>query len=99
MFKVEWLFRIDLLVRELSIYLCRVQFRPRMLFSSETMLICFDLLATDGASKHALQAYCDSLRAEVASSGIRVTTFNPGYIKTNISVNAVTDTGANYGCK
>jgi len=50
-----------------------------------------------GASKHALQAYCDSLRAEVAASGVRVTTFNPGYIKTNISINAVTDTGANYG--
>ncbi len=55
------------------------------------------MLRIDGASKHALQAYCDSLRAEVAATGVHVTTFNPGYIKTNISINAVTDTGANYG--
>lgn len=50
-----------------------------------------------GASKHALQAFMDCLRAEVKSKGITVTVINPGYIKTNLSVNAITGSGQRYG--
>lgn len=47
----------------------------------------------DAASKHALEAYSDSLRAEVFSKGITVSVLSPAYIRTNLSVNAVTSSG------
>uniref|UniRef100_A0A8C5QXS4 Dehydrogenase/reductase SDR family member 7B n=1 Tax=Leptobrachium leishanense TaxID=445787 RepID=A0A8C5QXS4_9ANUR len=49
------------------------------------------------ASKHATQAFFDCLRAEMAATEIEVTVVNPGYIKTNLSMNAVTDDGSIYG--
>jgi len=49
------------------------------------------------ASKHALQAHCDSLRAEVAQHGVLVSVVNPYYIATNSSVNAVTADGSTHG--
>nr|XP_057904328.1 dehydrogenase/reductase SDR family member 7B isoform X2 [Doryrhamphus excisus] len=49
------------------------------------------------ASKHATQAYFDCLRAEVERYGIPVTVISPGYIRTNLSVNAVTGDGSKYG--
>ncbi|XP_042231858.1 dehydrogenase/reductase SDR family protein 7-like isoform X2 [Homarus americanus] len=49
------------------------------------------------ASKHALQAFFDSLRAEVANSKVRVSVVSPGYISTNLSINAVTGDGSKYG--
>jgi len=42
------------------------------------------------ASKHACQAFYDSLRAELAHRNIYVSVLNPGYIRTNLSVNAIT---------
>lgn len=51
------------------------------------------------ASKHALQAFCDSLRAEVADDNIKVTLVSPGYINTALSINALTGSGKQYGCK
>ncbi|XP_054891280.1 dehydrogenase/reductase SDR family member 7B [Poeciliopsis prolifica] len=49
------------------------------------------------ASKHATQAYFDCLRAEMGHLGIPVTVISPGYIRTNLSVNAVTGDGSKYG--
>lgn len=49
------------------------------------------------ASKHATQGFFDSLRAEVAASKVKVSVINPGYIATNLSLNAVTGTGSVYG--
>lgn len=46
------------------------------------------------ASKHALHGFFDALRAETVHQGIQVTTFCPGYIKTQISFNAVLGDGA-----
>lgn len=43
------------------------------------------------ASKHALHGFFDSLRAEVIDQGIKVMLVCPGFIKTNISINALTD--------
>ena len=45
------------------------------------------------ASKHALHGYYDSLRAEIWKQGIHVTIATPGFIKTNVSVNALTEYG------
>jgi len=49
-----------------------------------------------GASKHAIQAYFDSLRAELVGR-IHVLCIQPGYIATNLSHNALTGDGARYG--
>lgn len=49
------------------------------------------------ASKHALQAFCDSLRAEVAEHNVKVLCISPGYINTALSLNALTASGRAYG--
>ncbi|XP_010616477.1 dehydrogenase/reductase SDR family member 7B isoform X1 [Fukomys damarensis] len=49
------------------------------------------------ASKHATQAFFDCLRAEMEQDDIKVTVISPGYIRTNLSVNAVTSDGSRYG--
>merc|ERR1719211_151793 len=48
------------------------------------------------ASKHALQAFSDSLRAEMRSSSqnVHVMVVNPGYVRTNLSLNARTGDGS-----
>jgi short-subunit dehydrogenase len=48
-------------------------------------------------SKHALHGFFDSLRAEVYEYGIKVLLVCPGFIQTNVSVNALTGTGAKLG--
>ena len=49
------------------------------------------------ASKHALHGFFDSLRAEHFQDNIGVTLICPGFIQTNISVNAVTADGSPLG--
>ncbi|XP_007654891.2 dehydrogenase/reductase SDR family member 7B isoform X3 [Ornithorhynchus anatinus] len=49
------------------------------------------------ASKHATQAFFDCLRAEMEQYEIDVTVVSPGYIRTNLSLNAVTADGSRYG--
>lgn len=49
------------------------------------------------ASKHATQAFFDCLRAEMEPYEIDVTVVSPGYIQTNLSLNAVTGDGSKYG--
>jgi dehydrogenase/reductase SDR family member 7B len=49
------------------------------------------------ASKHALHGYFDSLRAEVQRKGIGVTIVCPGFIRTSISINALTADGSCHG--
>lgn len=45
------------------------------------------------AAKHALHGYFDSLRAEVHDKNIAVSLVMPGFIRTNVSVNALTESG------
>lgn len=49
------------------------------------------------AAKHALHGFYDSLRAEGYNDNIKVTTICPGYIRTNISVNALNESGGKFG--
>ncbi len=49
------------------------------------------------ASKHALHGFFDALRAETWKQGIAVTLICPGYVKTDISVNAITADGSPQG--
>jgi dehydrogenase/reductase SDR family member 7B len=44
-----------------------------------------------------IQAFCDSLRAEIAESNVKVTLISPGYVATSLSLNALTGKGDNYG--
>ena len=49
------------------------------------------------ASKHALHGFFDALRAEVWREKVFITIVCPGYIKTNISLNALTADGTPQG--
>ena len=49
------------------------------------------------ASKHALHGFFDSLRAEHYKDNIAVTMICPGFIRTNVSVNAITADGSSLG--
>lgn len=49
------------------------------------------------ASKHALIGYMDCLRAEETHHGVKVLNVCPGFVQTNISVNALTESGQPYG--
>ncbi|QSE99271.1 SDR family oxidoreductase [Fulvivirga lutea] len=46
------------------------------------------------ASKHALHGFFDALRAEVYQDNIKITMVCPGFVKTNVSVNALTEDGS-----
>lgn len=48
-------------------------------------------------SKHALHGFYDALRAEVKERGVSVNTICPGYIKTDISLNALNAKGEKHG--
>ncbi len=49
------------------------------------------------AAKHAVMGFYDALRAETSGVGIKVTTITPGFINTNISVNALKGDGSEFG--
>jgi dehydrogenase/reductase SDR family member 7B len=49
------------------------------------------------ASKFAVQGYCESIRSELASSGVSVHCVSPGYIRTNLSTSALKGDGSAYG--
>jgi dehydrogenase/reductase SDR family protein 7B len=49
------------------------------------------------ASKHALHGFFEALRAETAKDGIRITIVVPGYVRTNVSQNALNADGSAYG--
>ncbi len=49
------------------------------------------------AAKHAVMGFFDALRAEMFEHGIQVSTITPGFIKTDVSKNAVTASGEKFG--
>ncbi len=49
------------------------------------------------ASKHALHGFFDSLRAELAQTPLRVTLACPGFVRTQVSINALTGSGQPQG--
>lgn len=49
------------------------------------------------AAKHAVMGFFDALRAEVGCQGVRVTTITPGYVRTNISLQALRGDGTELG--
>jgi short-subunit dehydrogenase len=51
-------------------------------------------LSTYAASKHALYGFYDSFRMEVAKDGISILLVSPGFINTDVTINAVTGDGS-----
>ena len=51
------------------------------------------LRSSYAAAKHGLHGYFDTLRSEIYDDGIRVLLVCPGYVQTNISINALTEEG------
>jgi len=49
------------------------------------------------AAKHAMMGFFDALRAELANTAIKVTTITPGFIRTNLSRNALKGDGSDFG--
>ncbi len=49
------------------------------------------------ASKHAIIGYMDCLRAEESDNGLQVLTICPGFVQTQISVNAMVADGSQFG--
>lgn len=52
------------------------------------------LRSSYAASKHALHGFFDSLRAEIYNDNINVTLICPGFVNTNVSINALTGDGS-----
>lgn len=74
---------------------------PQMLAQGTGHLVCVSSLvgkfgtplrSAYSASKHALHGYFDSLRAEI-SENINITIVCPGFIKTKVTINALTANG------
>lgn len=49
------------------------------------------------ASKHALHGFFDSLRAELGQTPVKITLICPGFIRTNVSINALRGDGSKQG--
>ncbi|CAK1552045.1 unnamed protein product [Leptosia nina] len=65
--------------------------------SSVQGLIAIPDRSAYAAAKHALQAFGDCLRAEMNQYNIDVSVVSPGYVKTAVSINALTSSGNNHG--
>lgn len=65
--------------------------------SSVQGLIAIPDRSAYAASKHAMQAFADSLRSEMFQHNINVSVVSPGYVKTAVSLNALTGSGDHHG--
>ncbi|RZK82204.1 MAG: SDR family oxidoreductase [Pedobacter sp.] len=79
---------------------------PSMISSGGGKIICISSLvgkfgtrmrSAYSASKHALHGYFDSLRAEIFDKNIQLTIICPGFVKTNVTINALTANGKPQG--
>lgn len=79
---------------------------PTMIAKGGGKIVCISSLvgkfgtrfrSSYSASKHALHGYFDSLRSEVYDKNIQITLICPGFIKTNVTLNALTAEGNAYG--
>ncbi|WP_435979476.1 SDR family NAD(P)-dependent oxidoreductase [Psychrobacter sp. DM4] len=68
-----------------------------VMISSVAGLIGTQYRGAYGAAKAALHMWANSLRAELYDQGIDVATIFPGFIKTNVSINALTGDGSAQG--
>ncbi len=77
-------------------YLMQQQFGHIVVVSSVMGKLGTAKRSAYAASKHALHGYFDSLRAELADSRIDVTLLCPGFVQTQVSINALTGDGTKH---
>ncbi|MFI5451025.1 SDR family oxidoreductase [Pedobacter sp. UC225_61] len=79
---------------------------PQMLAQGSGNIVCVSSLvgkfgtrfrSAYAASKHALHGYFDSLRIEIDNPNVHIMLACPGFIKTNVTINAVTANGTAQG--
>lgn len=79
---------------------------PQMLARGEGSIVCVSSLvgkfgtrfrSAYSASKHALHGYFDSLRIEIDNPNVHILLACPGFIKTNVTINALTADGSAQG--
>jgi len=79
---------------------------PKMIAAGGGQIVCISSLtgkfgtrlrSAYAASKHALHGYFDSLRSEVYDKNIHITMICPGFIRTKVSINALTGDGTPQG--
>ena len=79
---------------------------PQMLTQNSGSIVCISSLvgkfgtkyrSAYAASKHALHGYFDSLRIELDHPNINILLACPGFIKTNVTLNALTSNGSAQG--
>jgi len=79
---------------------------PQMLAQGSGSIVCVSSLvgkfgtrfrSAYSASKHALHGYFDSLRIEIDNPNVHIMLACPGFIKTNVTINAVTGNGTAQG--
>lgn len=79
---------------------------PQMLARGEGDIVCVSSLvgkfgtrfrSAYSASKHALHGYFDSLRIEIDNPNVHILVACPGFIKTNVTINALTADGSAQG--
>lgn len=78
-------------------YMIRQNAGSIVVISSISGKFGFYLRSAYSASKHALHGFFESLRMEVFKNNISVLIVCPGKIKTNISINALTQNGSKHG--
>lgn len=79
---------------------------PLMIANGGGQIVCISSLvgkfgtklrSAYAASKHALHGYFDSVRSELFDQGIHITMVCPGFIKTKVTLNALTSNGTPQG--
>jgi len=65
----------------------------QVVVTSATGIVSTPLRSSYAASKHALHGFYDAMRAEHHDDNIKVSMILPGFVKTNISLNALTGDG------
>ncbi|HCT39674.1 MAG TPA: short chain dehydrogenase [Moraxellaceae bacterium] len=65
--------------------------------SSVVGLVATPYRSAYAAAKHAIAGFYDALRAEVHDSGVRVSVIYPGFVRSNVSLSALTGTGDAHG--
>ena len=65
--------------------------------SSVVGLVATPYRSAYAAAKHAIAGFYDALRAETFENGIRVSVIYPGFVKSNVSLSALTGAGHEHG--
>ncbi len=78
-------------------YMIKQQYGHIVTMSSPVGYFGFPLRSAYSAAKHALHGFYETLRIEHQQDNIKVSIVTPGRVNTNISINAITQSGKKHG--